>query len=131
MASYLVTGGAGFIGSHLAEALLGRGDEVLILDNLSTGFAPRFHEEMVRKLFISSAAALVMDFHVDGFRVDQTTSIHAYNVVHADGNAVVLYGVRDLVVVTRDGLTLVTTVDKASDLKTLIQSLPTALRDQE
>jgi mannose-1-phosphate guanylyltransferase len=53
------------------------------------------------------------------------------NVVHADGNAVVLYGVRDLVVVTRDGLTLVTTVEKASDLKTLIQSLPTALRDQE
>ena len=53
------------------------------------------------------------------------------NVVHADGNAVVLYGVRDLVVVTRDGLTLVTTVDKASDLKTLIQSLPTALREQE
>ena len=53
------------------------------------------------------------------------------NVVHADGNAVVLYGVRDLVVVTRDGLTLVTTLDKASDLKTLIQSLPTALRDQQ
>jgi 1,4-alpha-glucan branching enzyme len=58
------------------------------LDNLSTGFAPRFHEEMVRKLFISSAAALVMDFHVDGFRVDQTTSIHAYNVLHADGRPV-------------------------------------------
>lgn len=55
------------------------------LDNLSTGFAPRFHEENVRKLFISSAAALVMDFHVDGFRFDQTTSIHAYNVIHADG----------------------------------------------
>jgi 1,4-alpha-glucan branching enzyme len=57
------------------------------LDNLSTGYAPRFHEEMVRKLFISSAASLVIDFHVDGFRVDQTTSIHAYNVVHADGRA--------------------------------------------
>lgn len=57
------------------------------LDNLSTGYAPRFHEEMVRKLFISSAVALVIDFHVDGFRVDQTTSIHAYNVVHADGRA--------------------------------------------
>jgi mannose-1-phosphate guanylyltransferase len=55
----------------------------------------------------------------------------SHNVVHADGNAVVLYGVRDLVVVTRDGLTLVTTVDKASDLKTLIQTLPTDLRDQE
>ena len=33
----LVTGGAGFIGSHLADALLARGDEVTILDNLSTG----------------------------------------------------------------------------------------------
>jgi UDP-glucose 4-epimerase len=33
----LITGGAGFIGSHLSEALLNRGDQVLILDNLSTG----------------------------------------------------------------------------------------------
>ncbi len=35
--SYLITGGAGFIGSHLAEALLRRGDSVVALDNLSTG----------------------------------------------------------------------------------------------
>ncbi|MGB0033843.1 MAG: GDP-mannose 4,6-dehydratase [Candidatus Acidiferrales bacterium] len=34
---YLITGGAGFIGSHLAERLLGRGDEVFVLDDLSTG----------------------------------------------------------------------------------------------
>ena len=33
----LITGGAGFIGSHLAEALISRGDEVWIIDNLSTG----------------------------------------------------------------------------------------------
>ena len=33
----LITGGAGFIGSHLAEALIGRGDDVFILDDLSTG----------------------------------------------------------------------------------------------
>ncbi len=34
---YLITGGAGFIGSHLAEALLARGDTVMVIDNLSTG----------------------------------------------------------------------------------------------
>ncbi|SEF36340.1 UDP-glucose 4-epimerase [Amycolatopsis pretoriensis] len=34
---YLITGGAGFIGSHLTEYLLDRGDEVVALDNLSTG----------------------------------------------------------------------------------------------
>jgi len=34
---YLITGGAGFIGSHLAEALLSQNDEVWIIDNLSTG----------------------------------------------------------------------------------------------
>ena len=34
---FLITGGAGFIGSHLAERLLQRGDEVFIFDNLSTG----------------------------------------------------------------------------------------------
>ena len=33
----LITGGAGFIGSHLADAYLQRGDEVFVLDDLSTG----------------------------------------------------------------------------------------------
>jgi len=37
MARYLVTGGSGFIGSHIVEELLNRGEDVRILDNFSTG----------------------------------------------------------------------------------------------
>lgn len=58
------------------------------VDNMSTAWAPRYWEEEVRSLFASSALALVTEFHFDGFRVDQTTSIHAYNVLHADGRVI-------------------------------------------
>ena len=41
---YLITGGAGFIGSHLTEKLIARGDQVIVLDNLSTGSASNLSE---------------------------------------------------------------------------------------
>jgi mannose-1-phosphate guanylyltransferase len=52
------------------------------------------------------------------------------NVVHAEGNEVVLYGVSDLVVVTHGGLTLVTTMEHAADLKQLLTALPPRVRDR-
>lgn len=52
------------------------------------------------------------------------------NVVHAEGNTVVLYGVSDLVVITRDGLTVVTTIERAADLKALVEGLPREVRDR-
>jgi mannose-1-phosphate guanylyltransferase len=52
------------------------------------------------------------------------------NVVHAEGTDVVLFGVSELVVVARPGLTLVTTLERAADLKTLVETLPPAVRDR-
>jgi UDP-glucose 4-epimerase len=55
----LVTGGAGFIGSHLTDALLARGDEVAVLDDLSSGRAGRLDPQVtLHKLSITDAAAL-------------------------------------------------------------------------
>ena len=53
---FLITGGAGFIGSHLAERLLNRGDRVVLLDNLSTGSM-----ENIRHLKTSDR----MSYHLD------------------------------------------------------------------
>jgi len=54
---YLITGGAGFIGSHLAERLLERDDRVVLLDNLSTGSM-----ENIRHLKGSEN----LEYHLDG-----------------------------------------------------------------
>lgn len=51
------------------------------------------------------------------------------NVVYADACAVVLYGVAGLIVVSRPGVTLVTTPERSSDLKTLLDSLPPSIRN--
>jgi 1,4-alpha-glucan branching enzyme len=58
------------------------------LDNGSSGFTPRFWEEVVRQQFISSAAFLIEEMHVDGLRVDLTQAIHRDNALHADGRSI-------------------------------------------
>ena len=52
MRTILVTGGAGFIGSHIAAALVARGDKVRVLDNLSTGFTANMQGFIDRIEFI-------------------------------------------------------------------------------
>ena len=54
----LITGGAGFIGSHLADALLSRGDSVAVLDNLSTGSLENVRRLQENPRFIFTNEAL-------------------------------------------------------------------------
>jgi UDP-glucose 4-epimerase len=63
----LVTGGAGFIGSHLSDALLARGDDVAVVDDLSAGRAGRLDERVtLHKISVTAASPLASV--VAGFR---------------------------------------------------------------
>ena len=62
---YLITGGSGFIGSHLTAALLNRGDSVVVLDDLSTGNAKN-----LEGLASSSNLEIVSGSILDGALVD-------------------------------------------------------------
>ncbi|MDP9205066.1 MAG: sugar phosphate nucleotidyltransferase [Gemmatimonadota bacterium] len=76
---------------------------------------------------IGTWAALLRVRSQDEFGNVTSGDVHlldcADNVVHAESGLVVMYGVHDLVVVMQNGLTLVTTSERASDLKRLVESL--------
>jgi nucleoside-diphosphate-sugar epimerase len=63
---YLITGGAGFIGSHLLDALTTRGDRVLVLDDLSTG-----RRSNIEHLLDSELVQFVEGSVLDGGLVDE------------------------------------------------------------
>src|SRR4051794_37286223 len=86
----LVTGGAGFIGSHLTDALIARGDEVLILDDLSTGSRSNLSAAL------GSGARLVEGSVTDAAVVDSAfSSIEPDVVFHVAGQIDVRRSVRD------------------------------------
>jgi len=57
------------------------------VNNGSSGWAPRYWEEQVRSMFVSSAAMLIDEYHIDGMRVDLTGAIHQDNSLNSDGRS--------------------------------------------
>jgi UDP-glucose 4-epimerase len=74
--TYLITGGAGFIGSHLADALLAAGHRVLVVDNLSTGKIENINHLMAHPDFHFARADIT-----DGIVMDRLAS-QADIIVH-------------------------------------------------
>ena len=73
---YLITGGAGFIGSHLSDALINRGDQVVVLDNLTTG-----NKSNIEHLLTHQNFKLIEGSILDAKLVDQTIQ-SADHVLH-------------------------------------------------
>ena len=72
----LVTGGAGFIGSHLCEALLARGDRVVCLDSFDPFYDPTRKERNIAGLLDDSCFQLVRGDLRDGAALQQTVRAH-------------------------------------------------------
>jgi UDP-glucose 4-epimerase len=71
----VVSGGAGFIGSHVAERLVRRGDEVLVIDDLSGGFRENIPEGA---RFVQRSVEAPLDDVFTGFRPDVVYHLAAY-----------------------------------------------------
>ena len=108
MADYVVTGGAGFIGSHLAERLVGDGEEVRVVDDLSTGKVANieawmtqieFHEQDVCDTSALKAAFRGADFILHQAAIPSVPkSVDdplATNRASVDGTLSVLLAARD------------------------------------
>lgn len=74
--TYLVTGGAGFIGSHLAGALLAQGHSVLVIDDLSTGRIENIQHMMDNPRFHFARASITNDLVMDRLTSQSDIVIH-------------------------------------------------------
>ena len=65
MSTCLVTGGAGFLGSHLCDELLGRGNRVICVDNLETGSLRNIEHIREPERFVHIGTDIIEPYHVD------------------------------------------------------------------
>lgn len=111
MSKFLVSGGAGFIGSHLTEALIAKGHEVIILDNLSVGkcchpdarlykvdicdyntISPLFKGiDGCFHLAAIPSVKMTMDQWFNLHRINLQGSLNLFKLAHLSGNIPVVY----------------------------------------
>ena len=84
MARIAITGGAGFIGSHLTDLLLSLGHEVVIVDNLFTGRKTNFEHNLDNKNFEFAEMELV-DYYIYHIKANQAKLDYLIKLAKAQG----------------------------------------------
>jgi len=92
---YLVTGGAGFVGSHLADALLARGDEVICVDNFNDYYSPARKRRNIEGALAQPGYTLVEADLRDDAAIDAVFATHRPDkVAHLAAMGSISYSVR-------------------------------------
>src|SRR5262249_26603696 len=93
---YLVTGGAGFIGSHLADALLARGDEVVCVDNFNDYYSPARKRRNIEGALAQPGSTLVEADIRDEAAIDAAFATYRPDkVAHIAAMGSISYSVRN------------------------------------
>ena len=96
MESVLVTGGAGFIGSHLCERLLSRGDSIVCLDNFDPYYSPEVKRRNIQKALKNKRFHLIECDIRDNGKLAELFSSHDFScVVHLAARAGVRPSIKD------------------------------------
>jgi UDP-glucose 4-epimerase len=115
----LITGGAGFIGSHLAEAFLARGDRVTVIDNLSTGRFENIAHLVTNPQFDFAIDTIANDIVLDRLASQAELIVHLAAVV---GVRLVVESPVNTIVTNVDGTAAVLRAARRYRTKTLIAS---------
>lgn len=119
MAKILITGGAGFIGSHLAEALLKKGETVFVLDNLSTGTKQNIDHLTANEKFVFREGS-VLDEKAVAELVEKVDQI--YHLAAAVGVKRILGRPLDSLLTNINGTEIVLAEAAKHNVKTLVVS---------
>ena len=114
METILVTGGAGFIGSHCVDRLLARGDKVICVDNFNTFYDPEIKRKNIQEHLKNQNYTLVEADIADAQVMEKVIAQKPDKILHLAGRAGIQYSLKDPLEYVRSNITGTATILEAA-----------------